>query len=151
MRLFGEFLVVLSRLPPLGILRSRVPARPRVGQGSHSVISDQKFRATFRSKRVTVPAAITQNSPRMEEARTQPRWTPSSICGAHGHGGDRPPRQLETVCAGDHDRQVTSDAANCSLESCLMSERARCSQRNLGSPVDQGIAPATGEPVYSAF
>ena len=40
----------------------------------------------------------------MEETRTQPRSTPSSICGAHGHGGDRPPRQLETVCARDDDR-----------------------------------------------
>ena len=87
MRLSGEFLILLSRLPPLGLLRSRVPARPRVGHGSHSVVRDQTFRAPFRSKRRTVPAAITPSSSKMEEARTQPRSTPSSICGAHGHGG----------------------------------------------------------------
>ena len=78
MRLSGEFLVLLSRFP----------ASPRVGHGSHSVISDHTFRAPFRSKRRTVPAAITQSSSMMEEARTQPRSTPSSICGPHGHGGN---------------------------------------------------------------
>ena len=38
----------LSQLPPLGLLRSRVSARRRVGHGSHSVCSGQTFRAQFR-------------------------------------------------------------------------------------------------------
>ena len=43
-----------------------------------------------------------------ENRRTRAQFcsTISLISGADGHGGDRPPRQLETVCARDYDRPL---------------------------------------------
>ena len=69
------------RLPLSGLLRPRVPARPRIRHGSHVVIGDQTLRAPFRSKRRTDPPTLTQSSPRVEEPHPSHARPPVPIVG----------------------------------------------------------------------
>ena len=145
-----------ARLPPPG---PRTPARARVGHGSHTVVSNQTQRTPVRSKRRTGPATITHSSSRMEETRTLLRSPSSPIGRADGHGGDRPPRQLETGCSRDCDRLFRLPADTGYL-SCARPDPAPCSQQNLGlqrisnarlpvddlgRSVDQRVASATAK------
>ena len=89
-------------------LRPRIPARARVGHGSHAAISNETQRTPVRSKRRTGPT--TPSSSGMDETRAELRSASSSIGGVDGHG-DRPPRHLETACAHDYGRLFRLPAA----------------------------------------
>ena len=123
-----------SLLPPSGLLRPRIPANPRVGHGSHAVISDHTFRTPFRTKRRTDLATITQSSSKEKENRFKPCsirlfpfvWLMATV-------------GLETVCALDYERLLELHATQrivhpASDTSCTTSNQGRRPTPTLGSP-----------------